>query len=280
MSNKTAGRKKTSEKETSHRKASHSEASQQETGHRGTSRGKGDGASTAVPEQVHRASAADQAVAETPAKADKRAEKADKHAEKAGKHAETAGKKAEKKSGKQADKHAKQQAKGTAKSAKEARKQARDEAKVREKGESGRLTPGNAKKLVGVAKIVGPVLAPYAARAAAHARATYDQARARQLGVPVDELGSFTGRGAALHARISGDLQGLRDLRSRTDERSAEDEAAIERFASTAETRLGELTSAIRAAERMPAARRRSVHQAAASELDRVENDLLRRFGL
>lgn len=269
MSNKTAGRKKTSEKETSHRKASHSEASQQETGHRGTSRGKGDGASTAVPEQVHRASAADQAVAETPAKADKQAEKADKQVEKA-----------EKKSGKQADKHAKQQAKGTAKSAKEARKQARDEAKVREKGESGRLTPGNAKKLVGVAKIVGPVLAPYAARAAAHARATYDQARARQLGVPVDELGSFTGRGAALHARISGDLQGLRDLRSRTDERSAEDEAAIERFASTAETRLGELTSAIRAAERMPAARRRSVHQAAASELDRVENDLLRRFGL
>ena len=169
-------------------------------------------------------------------------------------------------------------AKERAKAAKEARKQAAIEAKHRQKGEFGRLSPGSAKKYVGLAKVLGPVAAPYLAQGAAAVRAALDRRRARKLGVPVDELGRFTGRGAALHARIASDQQALRELRSV--ERSDQERAEVEKFASTAESRLGELTSAVRAAERMPAARRRSVHQAAAAELDRVENDLLRRYGL
>lgn len=181
---------------------------------------------------------------------------------------------------KQAKDEAKSVAKDHAQAAKATRQLAKDEAKLHEKGESGHLTPGTAKKFVGVAKILGPVLAPYAARAAAAAREGYERARAYQLGVPVDDLGRFTGKGAALHARIAGDAQALRDLRSRTGERPDQDQVTVEQFAEAAETRLGDLTSAVRAAERMPVARRRSVHQATASELDRIENDLLRRFGL
>ena len=169
-------------------------------------------------------------------------------------------------------------AKEQAKAAKEARKQHAAEAKLRAKGEFGRLSPGTVKKYVGLAKVLGPVAAPYLAQAAAAIRAGLDQRRARKLGVPFDQLGQFTGRGAALHARIAGDQQALRDLR--TTELDDQDKAEVEKFASTAEARLGELTSAVRAAERIPANRRRSVHHAAAAELDRVENDLLRRYRL
>jgi hypothetical protein len=167
-------------------------------------------------------------------------------------------------------------AKEQTKAAKEARKQHAQEVKQRAKGEFGRLSPGNVKKYVGLAKVLGPVAAPYLAQAAAAARAALDHQRARKLGVPVDELGRFTGRGAALHARIAGDQQALRDLRSA--ELGDQDKAEVEKFASAAEARLGDLASAVRAAERIPADRRRSVHHAVASELDRVENDMLRRY--
>lgn len=163
---------------------------------------------------------------------------------------------------------------------KKSRKQSKKMAKAMENGEHGRVTPSNAKKLIGVAKVVGPVLAPYAAKAATTAREGYNRMRAHRLGISVDDLGRFSGKGAALHARIAGDLEALRDLRSRGADRTEEDKITIERFSDTAENRLGELASAVRAAERMPPARRRSVHHSAAGELDRIENDLLRRFGL
>lgn len=176
----------------------------------------------------------------------------------------------------QAAKEESRAAKERTKAAKEARKQHAQEVKQRAKGEFGRLSPGNVKKYVGLAKVLGPVAAPYLAQAAAAARAALDHQRARKLGVPVDELGRFTGRGAALHARIAGDQQALRDLRSA--QLGDQDEGEVEKFASAAEARLGDLASAVRAAERIPADRRRSVHHAVASELDRVENDMLRRY--
>ncbi|NUT98654.1 MAG: hypothetical protein HOY78_42270, partial [Saccharothrix sp.] len=74
-------------------------------------------------------------------------------------------------------------------------------ARERSKG----LTPGRAKNLVGVAKVVAPalipVVAPLAARAAALLSDRYDHYRAGRLGVPVDQLTRYSGRGARLHAR-------------------------------------------------------------------------------
>lgn len=163
------------------------------------------------------------------------------------------------------------------KAAKALRKADKQTAKAIKKGEYGAVTPGNAKKIIGIAKIVGPVLAPFALRAASSVRASYDRSRARKLGVPVEDLGSFTGHGAALHARIAGDSVALRDLRQQA---TADERGNAETYADQAEARLAQLTSAVRAAERMPAQRRRSAHRAVDQELARIESELLTRFGV
>ena len=174
------------------------------------------------------------------------------------------------------DAHGKQRAK----EAKQETKQAAQRAKQAQNGEHGKLTPGNAKKIVGIVTAVGPAIAPFAGRAAVLAREGYDRMRAHRLGVAVDDLGRFSGKGAGLHARISGDANALTDLRARTAGRTDEENRTAERFADTAEHRLGELASAVRATERMPPARRRAAHHAVEGELDRIEDDLLRRFGI
>ncbi|WP_216212571.1 DUF6474 family protein [Amycolatopsis aidingensis] len=136
-----------------------------------------------------------------------------------------------------------------------------------------------ARTAVGVAKVVGPavgpVLAPFAVRAAGVARDAYDHYRARQLGVPVARLSEFTGRGAALHARIAGVADGLADLR-RAQRATVGDQA----FADQAQGTLEQLTASVRAAERMPAARRKAAHRAVAGELERLESQLLHRLGI
>src|SRR3954466_9336516 len=87
--------------------------------------------------------------------------------------------------------------------------------KAKVEGEA-RFTPKRAKNAVAVAKVLGPavlpVVAPLAVRAAGAAPGAYDRYQARQLGVPVARLGEYTGRGAALHARIAGLADGCHDL--------------------------------------------------------------------
>ncbi len=142
-------------------------------------------------------------------------------------------------------------------------------ARERSKG----FTPGRAKNLVGVAKVVAPalipVVAPLAARAAALVSDRYDRYRARRLGVPVGELSRYSGHGARLHARIAGLVQVLEDLR-------AKDRAYVE----TTEARLVRLTAAVRASERMPTSRRKAAHRAIGTDLDALEADLLKRLGV
>ncbi|MEU0533856.1 DUF6474 family protein [Amycolatopsis tolypomycina] len=142
-----------------------------------------------------------------------------------------------------------------------------------------RFTPKRAKNAIAVAKVVGPavlpVVAPLAVRAAGAAREAYDRYQARKLGVSVDRLGEYTGRGAALHARIAGVAEGCQDLR-----KSEKASAADREFAAEALGTLEQLSASVRAAERMPAARRKSVHRAVAGELERLEGQLLHRLGL
>lgn len=164
------------------------------------------------------------------------------------------------------------------KAEKKAAKAAKKRVKAEQKGEHGRVTPSNAKKAVGIAKVIGPAVAPYLAQAAGATRAAYDRFKAHQLGVPVDELARFSGKGAALHARIAGDSDALRDLLN-TDS-GEEDASARKRFVDSAQDRLRELSGAVRAAERMPASRRRAAHRAVHGELNRIEDDLLHRFGV
>jgi hypothetical protein len=147
------------------------------------------------------------------------------------------------------------------------------------KADEPRITPKKAKNALAVAKIIGPavipVVAPYVVRALGEARDRYDRIRARRMGVPVEELARFSGRGGALHARISGAAEALSELRER-DGTTAEDRT----FADRSETTLRQLAAAVRAAERMPTSRRKAAHRAAATELDQLEERLLQRLGV
>jgi hypothetical protein len=134
-----------------------------------------------------------------------------------------------------------------------------------------RITPRNAKNVVAVAKVIGPavapVLLPFVAKAAATLRTMKDNRRAHKLGVPVDDLVKFSGKGGWLHARIAGLSDVVADLKDTE-------------FATETQTILTQLTSAVRAAERMPAPRRKAAHKAVSAELDQLEQRLLHKLGI
>jgi hypothetical protein len=142
-----------------------------------------------------------------------------------------------------------------------------------------RITPKKAKNALAVVKVIGPavipVVAPYLVRALGEVRDRFDRARAQRLGVPVEELARYSGRGGALHARISGAAAAITELRDRAD--ATPDDRA---FADRSDTTLRQLAAAVRAAERMPTARRKAAHRAAAAELDQLEERLLQRLGV
>jgi hypothetical protein len=144
---------------------------------------------------------------------------------------------------------------------------------------SPRITPKKAKNALAVAKIVGPavvpVVAPIVLRALGEVRDRVDRLRARRLGVPVEDLAQFSGKGGALHARISGAARAITELRDR-DGASPDDRT----FADQSELTLRQLAAAVRAAERMPTARRKAAHRAAGTELDQLEERLLHRLGV
>jgi hypothetical protein len=141
------------------------------------------------------------------------------------------------------------------------------------------LTPKRARNAVSVAKIVvpavAPVLVPVVVRAAGAARDAYDRHQARKLGVPVERLSEFTGRGAGLLARIAGVSDAVTELIDAP--RASNDNI---KFGADARATLQQLTAAVRAAERMPASRRKAAHQAVAAELERLEGEILKRLGV
>lgn len=138
-----------------------------------------------------------------------------------------------------------------------------------------RLTSRNVRRLIRVARVLGPILIPFAIRAAGYARHNWDVARARRLGVPLDQLPAFTGRGAALHARLAGLAVSLSELARRH-----HDDIETTQYVERSKHRLADLAAAIRVAEHMPSARRKAAHQAVARELDELETKLLARLGV
>jgi len=139
------------------------------------------------------------------------------------------------------------------------------------------LTAARAKRLIGVSKAVAPLLAPYALAIAGVARARWDAHRAARLGVDPGQLAAYAGPGGALHARLSHVAEALNEL-----ETSAQlhPTPAARMFAAETRPRLADLAVAVRAAEQMPSARRRTAYRAIAGELDRIETDLLTHLGI
>lgn len=139
------------------------------------------------------------------------------------------------------------------------------------------LTAARAKRVIGVSKAVAPLLAPYALAAAAVARNRWDAYRAARLGVEPGQLAAYSGPGGALHARLSRMAEALERLESGAEANAT---GAAHRFAVDTRPRLADLAVAVRAAEQMPAPRRRTAYRSIGAELDRIEIALLHHLGV
>jgi hypothetical protein len=137
------------------------------------------------------------------------------------------------------------------------------------------LSPTRIRRMLTVGRLLAPVVVPLVYRAAMAARGFIDERRADRLGVPLSQLGQFSGHGAELSAHIAGAESSLRLV---ADKRPKD--AETKQFVAAITERLADLSAAVTAAENMPTTRRRAAHAAIAEQLDGIDADLLARLGL
>ncbi|MFI5778507.1 DUF6474 family protein [Nocardia sp. NPDC051570] len=148
--------------------------------------------------------------------------------------------------------------------------------KSAERAERELFSAGQVKKYLGVARVLVPVLAPLAYRAATFVRGQIDTRRAHRLGIGLEQLSDFGGHGGRLQARIAGVESTLAEL----EDRAGKDGTETKKFTVATRDRLDSLNAAIRTAEQMPSPRRRAVHASISTELSGIEADLLARLGV
>ncbi len=149
------------------------------------------------------------------------------------------------------------------------------EAELKAVREGKLLSPTRIRRLLTVSRLLAPVLVPLVYRVAISARGLIDQRRADQLGVPLSQIGQFSGQGGRLSARVAGAEQSLRAVLE-----SKPKDPETKQFVAAVSERLTDLAAAVTAAENMPAARRRGAHAAISSQLDGIDADLMARLGL
>lgn len=149
------------------------------------------------------------------------------------------------------------------------------EAELKAAREGKLLSPTRIRRVLMVSRLLAPILTPVIYRAAMAARALIDQRRADQPGIPLAQIGQFSGHGAQLSARIAGAEKSLRAVQEKKPK-----DAETKQFVAAISERLADLSAAVTAAENMPAARRRAAHSAISSQLDGIEADLMARLGL
>ncbi|MHA3018765.1 DUF6474 family protein [Mycobacterium sp. BMJ-28] len=137
------------------------------------------------------------------------------------------------------------------------------------------LSPARIRRTLTVSRLLAPILVPVAYRVLVAGRGLIDQRRADRLGVPLSQLGQFSGHGAALSARIAGAEQTLQQVAAKKPK-----DAETRQFVAAVTDRLTDLSAAVTAAENMPAERRRPAHAAIGAQLDGIDADLLARLGL
>jgi hypothetical protein len=137
------------------------------------------------------------------------------------------------------------------------------------------LSPTRIRRVLTVARLLAPIVVPVAYRAATAARGLIDQRRADRLGVPLAQVGQFSGYGARLSARIAGAEQSLLIVQEKKPK-----DAETKQFVTAITERLSDLSAAVTAAEHMPAGRRRAAHAAISRQLDGIDADLIARLGL
>lgn len=135
----------------------------------------------------------------------------------------------------------------------------------------GQVTdPKVAKRAVTVGKILAPALAPVLLKAATGTRRYLDERRARELGVPVSEVGAYRGPTGAIGARLTGLTDAITELGQRPS-----NELQTTRFVDVAQQRLRDLTATVQACATMPRPRRSEVLRAVGRELDGIDADLV-----
>ncbi|WP_277225314.1 DUF6474 family protein, partial [Mycolicibacterium hassiacum] len=128
------------------------------------------------------------------------------------------------------------------------------------------LSPSRIRRVLTVARLLAPVIVPLAYRAAVTARGYIDQRRADRLGVPLSQIGQFSGHGAKLSARIAGAEQSLRLVADKNPK-----DAETKQFVAAITDRLADLSAAVTAAENMPTARPRRPPPPPAPQPDRLD---------
>jgi hypothetical protein len=137
------------------------------------------------------------------------------------------------------------------------------------------LSPSRIRRTLTVARLLAPIGVPLAYRAAMAGRGFLDQRRADRLGVPLSQLGQFSGYGAELSARIASAEQTLRMVAEKKPK-----DAETKQFVAAMTDRLTDLSAAVTAAENMPTANRRTAHNSVSQQLDGIEADLMARLGV
>ena len=137
------------------------------------------------------------------------------------------------------------------------------------------LSPARIRRTLTVSRLLAPIVVPVAYRAAMAARGYLDQRRADQLGVPLTQLGQFSGHGAQLSARLAGAEQTLRLVAEKKPK-----DAETKQFVAAMTDRLTDLSAAVTTAENMPTASRRTAHNSISQQLDGIEADLMARLGV
>ncbi|HPX35800.1 MAG TPA: DUF6474 family protein [Mycobacterium sp.] len=137
------------------------------------------------------------------------------------------------------------------------------------------LSPGRVRRTLAVSRLLAPVLVPMIYRAATSARGALDELRADRLGVPLTDIGQFSGSGGRLSARISAADHSLRQIAA-----AKPKDAETKQFVGAMTERLTALSAAVTAAEAMPGPRRRAAHTSIGQQLDGIEADLMARLGV
>jgi hypothetical protein len=149
------------------------------------------------------------------------------------------------------------------------------ETKLKAVREGKLLSPTRIRRILTVSRLLAPIVVPLAYRVAMAARGLIDQRRADQLGVPLTQIGQFSGHGGRLSARIAGAEQSLRAVQEKKPK-----DAETKQFVGAISERLTDLSAAVTAAENMPVARRRAAHAAISRQLGEIDADLMARLGL
>jgi hypothetical protein len=137
------------------------------------------------------------------------------------------------------------------------------------------LSTARIRRVLTVSRLLAPFVVPVAYRAAIAARGFVDERRAESLGVPLSQIGQFSGAGGALSARIAGAERTLSQVADKKPK-----DAETKQFVAALTDRLRDLSAAVTAAENMQTARRKAAHAAIAEQLDGVEADLMARLGV